>query len=524
MCPKGAERVCKPGGLMSKVGWEARVGALAFMAGLSWVGLQASGVANAESGDTSSASASASAKHATVGSRTAPSQRKPARPHAAVAGPAVRARSVSGVASARLSVDRPATAAVATSAPSARPAVSAAANPIQDFFDHVSLLIRRTFFNQPPKVNPVQITGEHEGVITGTIGVVDPEGDPIKYTVLRAGRDLNDGTYSGPYYGTLKVEEDGTFTYTPGSDFTGTDDFRVIATDAGPHINLLNLFRPSGTTALVEVNQYAVGTPPLRFSFTYDSESEAWWTPAAKAALEAAAQRLASYIVPMSSHPVTVTYNVAVDDSLGAWTLAHAGSTVAGTDYYTNAVFDDFNPTVVQHKILAGVDQNGPAFDGHITFDSSDPWTFTNDLGLGVFDFQSVALHELMHTFGFMSGVGAPGANYGSYGSTFDSFLVTSSGVDPFGSTGAWDVDYDANLTGGNGGLYFGGPNAVAAYGGLVPLYTPSYFDSSSLSHLDRDTFSGSVMSPTISSGSRNRLLSAVELGILKDLGYTIAD
>ena len=46
----------------------------------------------------------------------------------------------------------------------------------------------------------------------------------------------------------------------------------------------------------------------------------------------------------------------------------------------------------------------------------------------------------------------------------------------------AFKPQYVANLTGGNGGLFFGGPNAVAAFGGPVPLFTPAVWATSSRS------------------------------------------
>jgi hypothetical protein len=131
-----------------------------------------------------------------------------------------------------------------------------------------------------------------------------------------------------------------------------------------------------------------------------------------------------------------------------------------------------------------------------------------------------------MHTFGFLSYIDSAGYNTGKYWTTFDSFVETSNGTHPIGKTYAWNTAYNTNLTGGAGGLYFGGPNAVAAYDGLVPLYTPRpWEDGSSVSHLDDSTFTGShslVMNAVASSGKGVRVLSDIEVGILKDLGYTV--
>jgi hypothetical protein len=67
----------------------------------------------------------------------------------------------------------------------------------------------------------------------------------------------------------------------------------------------------------------------------------------------------------------------------------------------------------------------------------------------------------------------------------------------------------------------------VAANNGLVPLYTPNpWVSGSSLSHLSDYVFTGSkdtLMTAVVSRGPAPRALSAVELGILRDLGYTVA-
>ncbi len=299
-------------------------------------------------------------------------------------------------------------------------------------------------------MNPVQITGQHQqGLITGTIGAVDPEGDPINYSLVLRPND-----------GTVVLNSDGTYTYTPGTGFTGTDEFTVAATDTGFHVNLRDPFRPFSGQASVEVNQGYVA-----FTFIYGSGAQ-YWTPEARAALQAEAEVLASYIVVTS--PVTLTYDVIGESVLDSDILGYANVPV---DYTTV-----FNDTVAQHKILTGIDQNGAAADGRFTvnFAADIPWAFGDDVGPDEYDFESLVLHELVHTLGFASNVRAPGRNqFNRQWKVFDSFIVTSSGAHPISSlTGRWSGAYDANLTGGNGGLYFGGPNAVAAYGGLVPLYT----------------------------------------------------
>jgi hypothetical protein len=488
---------------MSKVGWEARLGAFAFMVGLSWVGLQTAGVASADDGS-GSHSPSASTGHAKPSGGVARQSGHAARtPRAAAKPSAASARPTPLLRSPLVDAKRPAPtspAAVTTkadpvvSAPlEARPAASASANPVQDFFDHVVLQIRRTFFNNAPTVQPVQITGQHDGVISGTIGAVDPEGDVINYEVVPAGA-------GAPLHGTVQVTSDGTFTYTPGSDFTGTDEFAVRATDVGLHINLLNLFRSPSTTASVTVSQYAIGTPTLQFAFTFDSGSASWWSPASRNALQGAADFLSAHIVPSAPRPVTVTYQITVENTPGSSTLGIGGSQlviVGGT------FFED---TVVQHKILTGLDGNGASADGTITFNAAHTYSFDSTPGFFETDFESVALHELVHTLGFTSSVGSQASS--RYHTTFDSYAVGSTGAHLFGSDGSW--------VGGTGnGVYFDGPTAVDANGGLVAL-------DASGAHLNGSVFGGSLMSPSIPPGVRRIKLSAVEIAMLEDIGYTV--
>jgi len=379
-------------------------------------------------------------------------------------------------------------------------------SPIQGLIEGVALLVRRTFFNQAPSVSPVQITGQSEGPITGSIGASDPEGDRIVYSLT-----------GDPRYGSVAIDSAGGYTYTPGPEFTGIDTFTVAAADPGFHINLLDLFRPPSTTASVAVRQGAGAGSLLQFQFVYGSGSQLW-SPAARSSLESAAAALAAYIVVDS--PVVVTFDVTGEFSLLSSTLATAGS-----DFSTAG--PGFLPTVVQHKILTGVDSNGSDADGDINWNFAQNWATGDSIAYGQYDLESVALHELTHTLGFLSYTDQPGSNTGTTWTVFDSFLVNADGTTAIGSDYIWRNAYTPNLTGGNGGLYFGGTNAVAAFGGLVPLYTPGSWESgSSISHLNDRTFTGSnrtLMNAQVFSGKGIRVLSPVELGILADLGYTIA-
>ncbi|WP_235733919.1 Ig-like domain-containing protein [Mycolicibacterium austroafricanum] len=363
------------------------------------------------------------------------------------------------------------------------------------------LTMRRTFFNQAPTVAPVQITGVVTGPVTGSLGGEDPDGDRLVFIVTRA-----------PSSGGVRINEDGTYTYTPDDDFDGVDTFRVAAIDLGLHVNLLQLLRPVGSRAATSlINQGAI-----RFAFDYTA-GEQYWTDERRDALQAAADELIEYF--RVTKAVSLTYEVKGEDNPSSDTLASAFSSLSDRE-------PGFWATVVQEKLLTGEDANGSAADGGIEWNFGKGWALGDDVPGTLYDFRAVALHELLHSFGFSSRIGEAGDNDNLDWTIFAGFVVDRHGARPIGADGRWDDDFDPNLTGGDGGLFFGGANAVAAYGGLIPLYTPEEWESgSSMGHLDDDTFDGAdekVMNANTGKGPAVRALSALELGILSDLGYLV--
>lgn len=373
--------------------------------------------------------------------------------------------------------------------------------PIRTIFgEGTALLVRRTFFNQAPSVTPVQLTGQSEGPITGTLGAVDPDGDALAYSIT-----------AKPQYGTAVVNGDGSYTYTPASGFGGNDNFVVSVSDTGFHINLLDLFRPAGTSATVAVSQGALASK-LRFQFVYGAGSQ-YWSSAARSALESAATKLSSYIVVAS--PVTITYAVTGESSPFSSTLASAGS-----DFINDG--SGFLQTVVQSKIQTGYDANGSTADGTIEWNFGRSWAFGNSVTSGEYDFTSTAMHELLHTFGFLSNIDKPGSNTGRIWTLYDSHVADAAGnraINP--ADYSWNTAFNPNLTGGNGGLFFNGQNANAAnYGYGVALYTPNPWQpGSSMSHIN----AGTLMNSNVSTGLGQRVLSPVEVAILADIGYTVS-
>ncbi|KMO70472.1 hypothetical protein MCHLDSM_05360 [Mycolicibacterium chlorophenolicum] len=362
--------------------------------------------------------------------------------------------------------------------------------------------LRRSLLNQAPTLTPVQLTGVITGEVTGTVDALDPDGDRLVYRVVR-----------GPATGKVHLNADGTFTYTPGEGFDGVDTFVVRAVDLGLHINLLDWFRPIGTRAGALINQGAV-----TFDFVYTEGAE-HWTPERRAALQRSADALVTFL--RVAKPVVLTYEIEGVDNPDVRWLAGAGSGLISTD-------PGYWPTIVQNKLLTGKDANGAGYDGSIEWNFAKPWALGDVVVGDEYDFMSTAMHELLHSFGFASTLEAPGTNSGRTWSIFDSFISTADGTRLFAADFTWPSSADPYLTGFAGGVFFGGSNAVAAYGKPVPLYSPNpWKDGSSSAHLDDDTFTGDDFQLMNHKAKWHgivevREISAIEAGILRDLGYTV--
>ncbi len=345
------------------------------------------------------------------------------------------------------------------------------------------------------------------GVVTGTVTATDAERDSLTYsapvTTAKGAVTINAST--------------GAFTYTPSTPSRGsattatTDTFTVTVTDGyggSTPIAVSVPVNPQGSTPT---------TAKITYVFNYTTGSQ-YWTPEAKAALQSSADQVAAYIVV--SQPVTLTFDVTALNDPNSNTMASTGSDLTSSRA-------GFYNTVVQNKILTGVDSNGSAADGTIDVNFGTGYALGDTVSATQYDFKSTMMHEMLHAYGFLAYVDEAGWNKGTNWTKFDSFIGTSSGTKVISANGyKFNTLYNTNLTGGGGGLYFLGPAAVAAYGGPVPLYTPNPWEAgSSVSHLDDNTFTGTrmqLMNAMAETGPGIRTLSAVELGVLTDLGYTV--
>jgi hypothetical protein len=125
--------------------------------------------------------------------------------------------------------------------------------PLNELASGALMLVRRSLFNQLPSASPAQLFTDAAGQVSGSIGASDPEGDALTYRLVQA-----------PEFGLVQIAADGTYTYVPGSDYSGSDTFVVGVSDSG-----FNLLNPSGsrtTDVAVQVPDESLIGPPVGVS------------------------------------------------------------------------------------------------------------------------------------------------------------------------------------------------------------------------------------------------------------------
>lgn len=326
------------------------------------------------------------------------------------------------------------------------------------------------------------------GVITGRVGAVDPDGDPLTFT---APPDTGNGT--------VAMAPDGAFVYTP-------------AVPGAPDMFTATAHDPAGELLDVPVSLGVV--PPTRgvgFNFVYGPGAELW-TPEARAALEAGAAALSAYLVV--PQPVTIDVGVVGVNNPGATNIA--SSWVGFTDPGPG-----FTGTWLQTKLQDGIDPNGADPDVQLTVNFAENWGFGAEVGPDRYDFRTVVMHELVHALGFLSGADDTIGQDRNW-TIYDSFLRAPDGNPVIDDAHEVKPQYLPNFTGADGGLFFDGPNAVAAFGGPIPVFTPEQWASASRSVSHIGARRGFLMVPFYGYGSGTRTLTPVEQAMLRDLGYTV--
>lgn len=222
-----------------------RVGALAFALGVGVAVANNGAVAAADTGSSSGASAH-SARHAATaasGTNQKAAPKRAAATRATVSAAVVRTPAAPAAAQARTGPKVPrGTASFADLAGYARREVEQA-QAVAAQTSQPPRTIGNTFFAQTPVLayNAAQNVQAPDGVITGTLNASQANGYALTFTA------------TGAQHGSVDINPDGTFTYSPDDQFKtlgGTDTFTVVADDRpgnDPHWHgLATLFAPNG--------------------------------------------------------------------------------------------------------------------------------------------------------------------------------------------------------------------------------------------------------------------------------------
>lgn len=232
------------------------------------------------------------------------------------------------------------------------------------------------------------------------------------------------------------------------------------------------------------------------------------------------------------------------------------GNTALGVTFpngrrdFSGAIVPDTWYATALANALAGAELNPGENDIDIFLNSQTDWYFGTDgnTPAGLQDLVSVALHELGHGLGFV-GLAKKTGTQGSFG------LLQLSDFAPLFTTFPWPqldtlpgifdrfldhpqegplelLENPGDALGGamtSNQLRWSGAHALAASGGTpVRIYSPGTFAlGSSCVHLNESTYPAGnpneLMTPFSSAGNANHWPGPICLGMLKDIGWTLA-
>lgn len=187
--------------------------------------------------------------------------------------------------------------------------------------------VRRELFNTTPTLAPGPASADPAtGLVTGSLGANDADGDPLTFTVRQS-----------PANGTLVVSPDGTYTYTPTAGFTGRDTFVVAATDSGPDGLFGFLTAERGHTSAVSVTLTIASASPVVIDGVDDR------TGAVSGRLTDAGLGSGAVSATLGTGPTRGSVVVGAD---GSFVYTPAPIARAAASYQDGDVFDTFTVTL----------------------------------------------------------------------------------------------------------------------------------------------------------------------------------
>ena len=121
--------------------------------------------------------------------------------------------------------------------------------------DEAVVTITVTAVNDAPVAHDGAAGTDEDTALHGTVTVTDVDGDPVHVEIA-----------TGPEHGTLTLNPDGTYTYTPEADFNGTDGFTYTATDSAG---------AAGATGAITITVNAVNDDPTATDDAYTTDEGA---------------------------------------------------------------------------------------------------------------------------------------------------------------------------------------------------------------------------------------------------------
>jgi len=171
--------------------------------------------------------------------------------------------------------------------------------------------------NDAPVASSATASGAEDNIVTGQLTAADLDGDTLTFALADNG---------GPSHGTVTVNPDGSYSYTPNADWAGTDSFTYQVSDGNG----------GTTTATVSVNVAPVADVP--------NVDIGFGTPTVNDGTSG---------VAVTNHGGSAGYN----NSYGYYVLNDAGQPVSGGIIWANT-----NATVGQTATLTGLDADRVGF------------------------------------------------------------------------------------------------------------------------------------------------------------------